>query len=62
LNTSENGVMDEQEQLTENKIHIEWLVRHVISLKKEQTKQTYLMYSVLISVIGALIGQILTFI
>jgi len=62
LNASENGVMDEQEQLTENKIHIEWLVRHVIQLKKEQTKQTYLMYGVLISVIGALIGQILTFI
>lgn len=54
--------MDEKEQMTANKIHIEWLVRHVINLEKEQTKQTYLMYGVLVSAIGALIGQILTFV
>ena len=57
---SDNGVMEDNSQAEINKIHIDWLVRNVQSVQDELQKQTYLIYTLLISIIGALIGVFTT--
>ena len=50
----------DENQATINKIHIEWLVRHVNTMQTELRKQTFLIYTMLITIIGALIGAVIT--
>lgn len=52
--------MEDNSQAEINKIHIDWLVRNVQSVQDELQKQTYLIYTLLISIIGALIGVFTT--